>query len=86
MTWQNFLPLVFNGLSRKHVCPRATKVYAFRPISTDIMKIKRLCVNADGYKRVNFYKSPPTRLRVLDIQCFLTPVSIKETSTVATLI
>ena len=37
-------------------------------------EIEWLCVDVDGYKIVNVYKPPPTRLRTLDLQCILTPV------------
>ena len=49
-------------------------------------EIEWLCVNVDGYKIVNVYKPPPTRLQFLYIRCFLTPVFRPAISTVATLI
>ena len=52
-----------------HVCPRATKVHAFGPISIDIGDRAALCVR----KIVNVYKPPPTRLRTLDLPVFPHP-------------
>ena len=36
-------------------------------------EIEWLCVDVDGYKIVNVYKPPPTRLRSLDLQAFPYP-------------
>ena len=36
-------------------------------------KIEWLCVDVDGYKIVNVYKPPPTRLRTLDLPVFPQP-------------
>ena len=36
-------------------------------------KIEWLCVDVDGYKIVNVYKPPPTRLQILDILVFPHP-------------
>ena len=55
-----------------HVCPRATEIHAFGPISTNIEN-QVLCVDVDGYKIVNVYKPPPTRLRTLDLPVFPHP-------------
>ena len=48
--------------------PRATKVYAYEPISTDIDDC--LCVDVDDYKILNVYKPPPMRLQSLDPPVF----------------
>ena len=40
------------------------------PLTSDI---DWLCVDVDGYKIVNIYKSPPTRLRTLDLPVFPHP-------------
>ena len=58
--------LAGSSLSKKHgwpchVCPRATEIHAFGPISTDIGDRVVVC-DVDGYKIVNVYKPPPTRL------------------------
>ena len=37
------------------------------------LEIKWLCVDVDGYKIVNVYKPPPTRLRTLDLLVFPHP-------------
>ena len=55
-----------------HVCPRPTEIHAFGPISTDIGDLVA-CVDVDGYKIVNVYKPPPTRLRNLDLPVFPHP-------------
>ena len=52
-----------------HVCPRATKIHTFGPISTDIRDQVVVC-GLDGYKIVNVYKPPPTRLRTLNLPVF----------------
>ena len=56
-----------------HVCPRATEIDAFGPISTDIGDRVAVFVYVDGYKIVNVYKSPPTRLQTLDLPVFPHP-------------
>ena len=67
-----------------HVFPRATKVHAFGPISTDIGD-RVLCVDVNAYKIVNVYKPPPTRLRSLDLPVFPHPVFMLEILTVVML-
>ena len=42
--------------------------------SPSTSEIEWLCVNVDGYKIVNVYKPPPTRLRTLDLPVFPHPV------------
>ena len=57
-----------------HVCPRATEIHAFVTYkSPRTSEIKWLCVDVDGYKIVNVYKPPPTRLRSLDLPVFPHP-------------
>ena len=41
--------------------------------SPPTLKFKWLCVRVDGYKIVNVYKPPPTRLRTLDLSVFPHP-------------
>ena len=41
--------------------------------SPPTLEIECLCVNVDGYKIVNVYKPPPTRLQSLDLLVFLHP-------------
>ena len=65
------------SLSRKHSL--ATFVheqlkYTFLKQSLLKSKTEWLCVNVDGYKIVNVYKPPPTRLQASDLLVFLTPV------------
>ena len=66
--------LAGSSLSRKHghVCPPATKIHAFgqSPLTSEI---EWLCVDIDGYKIVNVYKPPPTRLQSLDLPVFPHP-------------
>ena len=40
-------------------------------------KIKWLCVDVDGYKIINVYKPPPTRLQSLDFPVFLSLMSLR---------
>ena len=63
-------------LSRKHGL--ATFVherlrYTLLEQSPPTSKIEWLCVDVDGYKIVNVYKPPPTRLRTLDLPVFSHP-------------
>ena len=63
-------------LSRKHGL--ATFVherlrYTLLDQSPPTSEIEWLCVDVDGYKIVNVYKSPPTRLRTLDLPVFPHP-------------
>ena len=65
------------SLSRKHGL--ATFVherlrYTLLDQSPPTSEIEWLCVDVDDYKIVNLYKPPQTRLRSLDLQCFLTHV------------
>ena len=69
--------LAGSSLSRKHGL--ATIVYE-RLIYTRLdqsppptLEIEWLCVNVDGYKIINVYKPPPTRLRTLDLPVFPHP-------------
>ena len=69
--------LAGSSLSRKHGL--ATFVherlrYTLSDQSPPTSEIEWLCVDVDGYKIVNVYKPPPTRLRTLDLPVFLTPV------------
>ena len=70
------LPTTGFSLSRKHGL--ATFVherlrYTLLDQSPPTSKIKWLCVDVDGYKIVNVYKPPPTRLRTLDLSVFPHP-------------
>ena len=76
------------SLSRKHGL--ATFVherlrYTILDQSPSTSEIEWLCVDVDGYKIVNVYKPPPTRLRSLDLPVFLTPVCTLAILTVAML-
>ena len=69
--------LAGSSLSRKHGL--ATFVHqrlrnTLLDQSPPTSEIEWLCVDIDGYKIVNVYKPPPTRLRTLDLPVFLTPV------------
>ena len=55
-----------------HVCPRATEIHAFGTIPPT-SEIEWLCVDVDGYKIVNVYKPPPTRLQTLNLPVFAHP-------------
>ena len=64
------------SLSRKHGL--ATFVherlrYMLLDQSPPTSEIEWLCVDVDGYKIVNVYKPPPTRLRTLDLPVFPQP-------------
>ena len=68
--------LAGSSLSRKHGLatfvhkrPRYTLLHQ----SPQTSEIEWLCVNVDGYKIVNVYKPPPTRLRSLDLPMFPHP-------------
>ena len=68
--------LAGSSLSRKHGLAtlvherlRYTLLDQLRPTS----EIEWLCVDVDGYKIVNVYKPPPTRLRTLDLPVFPHP-------------
>ena len=68
--------LAGSSLSRKHGL--ATFVherlrYMFLDQSPPTSEIEWLCVDVDGYKIVNIYKPPPTRLRTLDPLVFPHP-------------
>ena len=65
--------LAGSSLSRKHGL--ATFVherlrYTLLDQSPTTSEIEWLCVDVDGYKIVNVYKPPPTRLRTLDLPVF----------------
>ena len=66
----------YPSLSRKHGL--ATFVYkrlryTLLDQSSPTSEIEWLCVDVDGYKIVNVYKPPPTRLRTLDLPVFPHP-------------
>ena len=68
--------LAGSSLSRKHGL--ATFVherlrYTLLDQSPPTSEIEWLCVDVDGYKIVNVYKPPPTRLRTLDLTVFPHP-------------
>ena len=68
--------LVGSSLSRKHGL--ATFVherlrYTLLDQSPLTSEIEWLCLDVDGYKIVNVYKPPPTRLRTLDLPVFPHP-------------
>ena len=68
--------LAESSLSRKHGL--ATFVherlrYTLLDQSPPTSEIECLCVDVDGYKIVNVYKPPPTRLRTLDLPMFPHP-------------
>ena len=68
--------LAGSSLSRKHGL--ATFVherlrYTFLDQSPPTSEIEWLCVDVDGYKIVNVYKPPPTRLQTLDLPVFPHP-------------
>ena len=68
--------LTGSSLSRKNVL--ATFVherlrYTLLDQSPLTSEIEWLCVDVDGYKIVNVYKPPPTRLRTLDLPVFPHP-------------
>ena len=68
--------LAESSLSRKH--GHATFVheclrYTLLDQSPPTLEIECLCVDVDGYKIVNVYKPPPTRLRSLDLPVFPHP-------------
>ena len=68
--------LAGSSLNRKHGL--ATFVherlrYTLLNQSPTTSEIEWLCVDVDGYKIVNVYKPPPTRLRTLDLPVFIHP-------------
>ena len=79
--WTNAEKLVFlsfqqteSSLSRKHgfatfVYNRLSYTLLYH--STPTSEIKWLWVDVDGYKMVNVYRPPPTRLQSLDLPVFL---------------
>ena len=69
--------LAGSSLSRKHGL--ATFVherlrYTLLDQSPPTSEIEWLCVDVDGYKIVNVYKLPPTRLQTLDLPMFPHPI------------
>ena len=65
------------SLSRKH----GLATFVYEPLrytlldqSPPTLEIEWLCVDVDGYKIVNVYKPPPTRLRSLDLPLFPPPI------------
>ena len=72
--------LAGSSLSRKHGL--ATFVherlrYTLLNQSQLTSEIEWLCVDVDGYKIVNVYKPPPTRLQTLDLPVFPHPLSLR---------
>ena len=63
--------LAGSSLSRKHVHERLR--YTLLDQSPPTSEIEWLCMDVDGYKIVNIYKPPPTRLRTLDLPVFPHP-------------
>ena len=59
--------------------------YTLLDQSSLTLKIEWLCVDVDGYKIVNVYKLPPTRLQSLDLPVFLTHVFMLAILTVVML-
>ena len=63
-------------LSRKHdlaTFEHERLRYMLLDQSPPTSEIKWLCVDVDGYKIVNVYKPPPTRLRTLDLPVYPNP-------------
>ena len=80
--------LAGSSLSRKHGL--ATFVherlrYTLLDQSPPTSEIEWLCVDVDGYKIVNVYKPPPTRLRTLDLPVYPHPCFTLAILTVAML-
>ena len=68
--------LAGSSLSRKHGLATFLHErlrYTLLDQSPPTSEIEWLCVNVDGYKIVNVYKPPPTRLRTLDLPVFPHP-------------
>ena len=68
--------LAGSSLSRKHGLATFVQKrlkYTLLDQSPPTSEIKWLCVDVDGYKIVNVYKPPPTRLRTLDLPVFPHP-------------
>ena len=68
--------LVGSSLSRKHDLARFVherQRYKFFEQSPPTSEIEWLFANVDGYKIVNVYKPPPTRLHCLDLSVFPHP-------------
>ena len=66
--------LAGSSLSRKHglvTFVHERLRYTLLDQSPPTSEIEWLCVDVDGYKIVNVYKPPPTRLRTLDLPMFL---------------
>ena len=65
-----------SSLSRKHgldTFVHEQQRYTFLDQSPSKLEIEWLCMYVDGYKIVNVYKPPPTRLRSLDLPVFPHP-------------
>ena len=63
-------------LSRKHGLPTFVHErlrYTLLDQSPSTSEIEWLCVDVDGYKIINVYKPPPTRLQSLDLPVFPHP-------------
>ena len=68
--------LAGSSLNRKHglaTFVRERLRYTLLDQSPPTSEIEWLCVDVDRYKIVNVYKSPPTRLRTLDLAVFPHP-------------
>ena len=68
--------LAGSSLRRKHglsTFVHERLMYTVLDQSPPLSEIKWLCVDVDGYKIVNIYKPPPTRLRFLDLPVFPHP-------------
>ena len=69
--------LAWSSLSRKH----GLATFVLERLKYTLLKQSPLksetkwwCVDVDGYKTINVYKPPPTRLQPLISRCFLIPV------------
>ena len=68
--------LAWSSLNRKHGIDTFVHErlrYTLLDQSPPTSEIEWLCVDVDGYKIVDVYKSPPTRLRTLDLPVFPHP-------------
>ena len=65
--------LAGSSLSRKHglaMFVHKRLRYTLLDQSPPTLEIEQLCLDIDGYKIVNVYKSPPMRLQTLDLPMF----------------
>ena len=80
--------LAGTSLSRKHGLTTFVHErlrYTLLDQSPPTSEIEWLCLDVDGYKIVNVYKPPPTRLQTLDLPVFPHPVFTLAILTVAIL-